>query len=205
MNCRNAQRAVLLENSTELPAGRRKALAKHLSACPQCRAFRDDLGQLSQFGRLHSSAVENAPSDRIVRQILTAGAEHPPYGWAILWRPVRPLLAVAAALLIVVGLWHTTFRPPAAPQNGDVRMARISEMSGLLATLMEPENEWTGETEALHPHAALRSFARQLLIFQEMSVDWPDERADGAMSPEEHLPTTLQWHSTRVTPAERCG
>lgn len=116
MNCRRAERALLLMDSGELPPRKMSGLEQHLAQCHGCRVRRDDFKRLAAAARL--SLPTGAPADRTMAAILAAAcaaaarpAKTQSLRWAALWRPA---LAAAALLLLCLGGWWLADRGPAA-------------------------------------------------------------------------------------------
>jgi hypothetical protein len=196
MTCSDFEKDILLNETGELSARRRDPLTRHLFQCPACRAFQADLRHLQQQGHTRSLAGGPVPPENVMRTIRAAAANRPVKGYAPAFRSPRALVRLAAGLALVFGVWRVaTHQPPPMPRNED-RAARISEVSSLLMALTENGEEQIGSPEPVPAHAALKSLATQLLILQDMSVDLPEDATDSPTTPEEHLPTTLQWHST---------
>lgn len=204
MNCTDFERDILLECTGELPAGRSGALTRHMATCAACRDF---AASLPGIGTAYRSLGHGntGPSEAVLRTIRAAAAERHAVVRLPWMRPQPALLALAAGLALVAGVWQIAIRQAASVVPLDPREARISEVSSLLAALSEAGEEEAGDIEPARPRATLRSLANQLLILQDMSVDLPDDYADAVTAPEESLPTTLQWHSTPEAQSERYG
>lgn len=201
MTCTDYERHILLDASGELPRGADAALRGHLAECAHCREFAADLGFLQQRRAQQPSAPE-----AVIRRVQTA-AQHPGrrVRYQLFSLPVRSLMAAAASLLLAVGLWQVTRPTPPEGSPGDARLARIANVSALLAALTEAENGHTGESSPQDARSNLESLARQLLILQDMNVEMPEDLADNPTSPEASRPTSLRSHSIPSTPATECG
>ncbi|MFC1461869.1 hypothetical protein ACFLQR_05065 [Verrucomicrobiota bacterium] len=111
MNCRQAERWVLLMRSGELPLRKQTRLERHVSACPRCRAYREDVDRIlaaveqglqsEEPGAGALVAIRNAARDRVsTRQ---GSGERMGSLVFVRW---RPLLACAAGVLICVAGWY---------------------------------------------------------------------------------------------------
>ena len=106
MNCQNAENGMLLQDSGELPAKRENELAAHLHDCESCQRF--------QFALMESrnafQSVEE-PSPKAVQNVLReARLNAPEKKRARIWM-LKPAVAVAASLLIGLGLFFGAFGP----------------------------------------------------------------------------------------------
>lgn len=99
MKCTEAQKNILLQDSGELGASGICKLEVHLADCESCRQFKQ---ALLESANLFDAAHE--PSVRTVQDVLRTARTHAPtrkhehvLGW-------KPSLAMAASVLIVLGL-----------------------------------------------------------------------------------------------------
>jgi hypothetical protein len=205
MTCSDFEKQILMEGSGEVSASLRPRLAGHLEQCPQCRAFRADFQVLSTLSRAGLADLPEGPSAPVLEHIRIAAGAHRLKQNHFRPRLTRLVLAMAAGLLVLIGAWHVTTRTPAQLAPADSRTARIAEWSSLLATLMETEDPAAGSEDVTRAYSDLQSLARQLLILQDMSVELPDDLADGTTPAEEHQPTTLRWRNTHAAIFQTCG
>lgn len=112
MNCRKAERWILLMSSGELSLRKRIRLERHISTCPRCRAYQDDIERIlsvSQEALLSGepgkdtlasirhaalagiSKSETLTEERAVRRVVAR------------W---RPLLACAALIMVCLAGWY---------------------------------------------------------------------------------------------------
>jgi predicted anti-sigma-YlaC factor YlaD len=203
MNCDTLERLLLLDQSGELPAGRRADLAAHLAACADCRARHDELAAFARF--LDAGTATDGPAEAVIARIMTAaGTERPARRRGILRLVGFPTLAAAAALVLLLGLAGWSLRRPATAHVQAAGAARVAEVSSLLAMLLDHDPD----AAASHAAAAsgdLRGFACQLLILEGLSEDVFEAPADDATRLEERQPTTLQWRNSPADPAEKCA
>ncbi len=204
MICSDFEKQLLLAESGELSPSLQTRLAAHLAHCPQCRAFQADLQELSTTARSGLADVPG-PTRGVLPQILIAARAH--RRQQLNWHPrvAHALLALAAGLMVLAGIWHVTSLTPAERAPTDNRTARIAEWSSLLAALMETEDPANESEEVPRAYSDLQSLARQLLILQDMTVELPEDIADGSTPTEAHQSTTLRWRSNRVTISQTYG
>lgn len=111
MNCRQAERWILLLRSGELPSRKRMRLERHVCVCPRCATYREDVDRImaeakqslpsGQPGVDSLAAIRNAaraeiPGKRETRSVVGS----------LVFVAWRPLLAFAAAVLICVAGWY---------------------------------------------------------------------------------------------------
>ena len=126
MNPKQLEQLLLLESSGELSPRQRRALDAALAASPEARRFRDQLRALS--GAVPPPAASAAP-DAVAR----IAARLAPRPQTFVW---KPLLATAAALALLLGVY--TFRPgPAAAPVETAAVAAAAE-----------EEDWTDPLDA---------------------------------------------------------
>ncbi|MCA9249031.1 MAG: anti-sigma factor [Planctomycetales bacterium] len=107
MNCSDAQALLSAYYDGELAAEMEMRMREHLGGCPACAATRSGFEQLSTaVTELHTPAPPESLWNQIQHELgedrRTVGKV--PWGWA---RPARAILAIAAVLLIAlgIGLW----------------------------------------------------------------------------------------------------
>jgi len=112
MNCQQAERWILLMHSGELPLKKHLRLEQHVSNCPRCRVYQD---QLDRIMKVAEQALPASEPDAAVMSAIREEArsfvrknETPVMGCSI--HPVfmkwRPALACAALVLICVVGWY---------------------------------------------------------------------------------------------------
>ncbi len=129
MKCYTYQNFVLLAASGELGPWRQRRLARHLVACPDCRAYQADWIRLRDLAAARSEQAVAVP-DHVMEQILQAGRDAAPdlvlAGSGPSWRPALAWLAPALAVLAIgagVLLWSVQ-RGGRAPELAAVEHAR---------------------------------------------------------------------------------
>jgi len=126
MKCEKAKLNILRADAGDLVAWRRHALARHLGQCSDCRHYRDDLRQLAEATRAEPQPAVDAFALRLImNEAHRVAAQRPLPGlgsrllgvfqaWEI--PSLKPVFAVAAALLLVGGVWYVR-------QHGGIGMA----------------------------------------------------------------------------------
>lgn len=205
MICSHYEKHILLTETGELSRSLKAQLAAHLAHCPHCRAFQTDMRELNTIARSGLSKTPNGPTPGVMQQIQNAAGAprrrkdhlHPRFAQA--------LLALAASLMVLAGIWRVTSRTPVGRTPTDSRTDRIAEWSSLLAAMMETDDPTAESEEGPHANSDLQSLARQLLILQDVTVELPEDPADGATPAEAHQPTTLRWHNNRAAISQTYG
>ena len=104
MKCDNAEQLLLLQDSGELTCRKTAMLRAHLNTCQACRTFQKTL--LEYQGEC--PALEE-PSFTAVQNVLRAARVNAPTQPTRKIFALKPSLALAAAMLIGLGLFFTTF------------------------------------------------------------------------------------------------
>ena len=125
MNPNQLEQLLLLEQSGELSPSQRRALDAELAASPEARRFRDQLRALAAAAP--APAVGPAP-DAAAR----IAARLAPRPRMVVW---KPLLATAAALALLLGVY--TLRP--GPASAPIETAAVETAA---------DEEWTDPLDA---------------------------------------------------------
>lgn len=202
MNCSDAERAILLDSTRELPATLQVRLREHLAGCANCRAYAADCRAL---GASLSAHAPDAP-ERIVAAVLRVADSRPIRARGVFDVYRRAILAAAAGLVLGFGVWHALrMGEGGRSQADDALTARIASISEFLNAMSHPEAISSGTAGAGTPAMDLEALADQILATQGLDADFSEEIGDVVNLSEEHRPTTLQWHNSRGLPAGRCG
>ncbi|MBN1268831.1 MAG: zf-HC2 domain-containing protein [Kiritimatiellae bacterium] len=145
MNCEKIQREILLEQSGELSARKRRRLLEHVSTCETCRQYREDALRVSAAARESAPPAEvSAFTLERIRQAAIEQARPPRHPrvaqapFVILWRPA---LAAAAAALLLLAAW-LVFWPRAHGPDAIQQAATAPEPPTAVAAV---NTEWNGE------------------------------------------------------------
>jgi anti-sigma factor RsiW len=116
MTCRVREHELSAYLDGELPAARRARLEAHLRVCPQCQGELQELSGISHYIRAASQQMRTSQDfdQRVLRAVTS---------FQVATRTqarrrslVRPLVAIAIALLALLGmLQHFLFAPPPQP------------------------------------------------------------------------------------------
>lgn len=126
MNPKHLEQLLLLEQSGELSLRQRRALDAELAAAPEARRFRDQLRALSAAVPPPAAPPAHAAAARIAARLA-------PRSRILVW---KPLLATAAALALLLGVY--TFQP--GPASAPVETAAV--------TAATEEEDWTDPLDA---------------------------------------------------------
>jgi hypothetical protein len=187
MNCEAARTSLLLQDSGELPGNELPPLLNHLKSCRPCRDFQVELESLRHALACQAAALPG-PSPRVMGTIRAAAREcHPAPRWMM--RPYwKSALAAAAGLLLCLAGIRLL-----APGSRDHASPVATEILPLAALIMGID----AYEEPSSGYSDLAALANQLLILQEMTTEFSDDdTANEFISPEDNLPTTLQWHNS---------
>ena len=106
MKCEKAEQLILLQSSGEMAEKMTHPLAAHLHDCDPCRQFQHALIESEQA--FHSA---EEPPVKIIQNILREVRQNVPEKKTAKILTLRPMLAMAASLLIALGLFFTVFSP----------------------------------------------------------------------------------------------
>ena len=102
MNCKEAEKFILLEDSGELGSKKSRALVEHLSGCKPCRNFK-----ALMFGAKTECGAQEEPSAKIVQDVLRIARIEAPERRKALFFGWKPAMATAASFLFIMGLMMT--------------------------------------------------------------------------------------------------
>lgn len=110
MNCREAERRILLRHSGELLFQQGLQLEQHLVECERCRAYHNDLERILPLAKnALRSGTPGEPTRAAIRDAAAADAGRRDRTRLTRLPPAipawRPLLALAAAALVALGGW----------------------------------------------------------------------------------------------------
>ena len=181
MNCKLAQRLMLLEESGEIQARRLQRLEKHLAGCRVCRDVRAADRMVMDAVRTGLPSAE--PGAAVLARIRAEAAARG-VGRELMFMPAMPRLLAYAALFVALlaGAYALMPRENAA--------SRIEEVGAITAMMGHEPEVAAGDAESLSSDEQLAVLARQLLSLEDLQ---PDETSlDDLVLPEESLPTDLQ-------------
>jgi len=184
MKCKLAQYQLMLDQAGEQPAWQRRRLERHLSRCAACRAWSAEWQALTLATRAATPPLTAATRQRILDAGRHALAEQgvpvqaeganahlsPSSGRASRFRRLdlpaftywRPALAAAAVLLLLVGGFRLSTRPPA---GGIVNWLTGSHRNTAWEEGVDQQLEQMGET--------LAGISRDILVIRNVTPDEP--------------------------------
>lgn len=106
MKCHDAENWMLLQDSGEMPANKANELAAHLHDCDPCQRFQHALIE-------SHSAFESTeePPASVVQNVLRAARTNVPEKRRAQIFTLKPALALAASVVVALGLFFTVFSP----------------------------------------------------------------------------------------------
>lgn len=106
MKCKDAEKWIMLEDSAEKTGKHGGALAAHLHDCDACRRFQHALAESHEV-----FPMVNEPSEAVLNTIKREARRLAPESRRAEIRYWKPALAMAASLMICLGLFLSVFRP----------------------------------------------------------------------------------------------
>lgn len=106
MKCNEAEKLLLLQDADELIDRQANLLLEHLKACENCRDFEQSVTE----SRLAFHAMEEPPA-KIVHNVLREARLNAPTAKPAGIFGLKPALAMAASVLIGLGLFFSAFGP----------------------------------------------------------------------------------------------
>jgi len=106
MKCENAEKLILLQDSGEMADKFSGALAAHLHDCDPCRQFQHAMHESTE-----QFLSRDEPSPKVLQDVLREARMNVPRKKPVMVWALRPAIAMAATLLIALGLFFTAFGP----------------------------------------------------------------------------------------------
>ena len=122
MKCTEAEKLVLLEDSGERAGHQADTLSAHLGDCANCRNFQQSIAE----SRLAFQATEE-PGSKVVQNILREARLNAPQRKPAGIFGLKPVLAMAASVLIGLGLFFSAFGPGKVGMELDVTETQLME------------------------------------------------------------------------------
>lgn len=201
MKCVDIEKLILIQESGEISARQRQALAQHMANCTECLQFSADLDKMRELicdGKPDFSGPSIQTLANIRQEICKP---HTP-SLKILTHPWRIALAAAAGLVIGLTplIFSTGHTPPSHTYSKQSTLATeiiplITLIKGNAPATLFFEGEDSG----------LTALADELLRLQETSWDYTEDMPENAILPEDYQPTTLQWNNTHALQLGRYG
>lgn len=201
MKCTDAGQLILLQDSGEISALQKEALAQHRETCATCRQFSEDLVNMRTL--ISGSKPEGlGPSAQLLFNIRHQAQQPRTPTPSILTHSWHIALAAAAGLILCLTILKFTWLPLPTPDTQAGQGGLASEIIPLIALITGNEASAISLEEG---DAGLTALANELLRLQDPAGEWSDDTPESITLPEDYLPTTLQWHNTLGLQSGRCG
>lgn len=166
MNCDRYRDFILLRDSGELGAGERQELERHLDRCGDCA----DAARSLAFVR--SACADRAPAPAtpaatlaLLTEAARRGSVRPGFLARVAARPV-PVLALAASLLVALGLAVGAIRLRTGSGEGGPGLAAASSLDDLDLSLDVLDLELAAVGYDLDSAAGVEEWAREILSLE---------------------------------------
>ena len=131
MTCKTAEKLILLQDSGELTGDRSDALITHLHACGNCRDYKMSIMET----KLAIPTMEE-PDALLVKNILREARLLAPKKKMIRIFSLRPALAMAASLVVALGLFLSSLGSGKVGMEMDVSESQLMESSDQIVDVM---------------------------------------------------------------------
>ncbi|MEN7972784.1 MAG: hypothetical protein ABFR47_02995 [Verrucomicrobiota bacterium] len=131
MKCNRAEKSILLQDSGELAEKDTKALESHLGGCAKCRDFQQSIAE----SRLALPAMEE-PSSKMVQDILREARLSVPTRKPVRILGLKPALAMAASVMIGIGIFFSVFGPGKVGMELVVSETQLLESEDQIVSVM---------------------------------------------------------------------
>ncbi|MEE9369812.1 MAG: hypothetical protein V3V05_13270 [Pontiella sp.] len=131
MKCEKAEKHILLQDSGELADHLMSPLAMHLHNCDPCQQFQHTL--LESHNSVQST---EEPSIKIMQNVLREARQNAPEKSPAAFGALRPLIGVAASLLIGLGVFFSAFNPDQVGMELVVTEMQLLKSSDQLVSIM---------------------------------------------------------------------
>lgn len=193
MNCEQARPMILLADSGELAPKRTGNLDRHLSGCPECRAYRES--SQAAVRMVGGVLPDSGPAPAVIAGIRSAAQEAVgEAAWLSFRLPAVRVLAYAAALVALLGGWFALL--PAVESDP------IGELNALLEVVSSDGIPASHDADRSREED-VRALAEELLSIEGLSMDVYAE-SDPFTSLEEPPATDPLSRSIGGTLARRC-
>ena len=131
MKCEKAQKLILLQDSSELADHMDSPLSAHLTDCDPCRQFQHTMRESK-----NAFVSTEEPGGKVIQDILREARLNVPEKKPAVFGALRPLVGVAASLLIGLGIFFTAFSPDKVGMELVVTETQLLESSDQLVSIM---------------------------------------------------------------------
>ena len=191
MNCEKYEQMILLKQSGELDSAATIQLDQHLASCSSCSTYIKNLDILTDISRQNLLSAE--PSREIVDNIIGTASDRSDAKLKIMHLSFHNVIALAAALVIMVGAW-LLFAPNNTPANNN---SYNLDYAHSLIAITDMEDSITTQENG----DDINDLADKLLKIEGFANSHNDE--DFFTLLEEPDPTNLQSYNNPVFPSKR--
>ncbi len=131
MKCNEAEKLILLQDSGEITPKPTDALASHLRRCEKCRGFQHSI----EASRLAIPAMEE-PGIKVVQDVLREARRLAPEKKPARIFGLKPALAMAASVLIGLGIFFSAFGPGKVGMELDMTETQLLESEDQIVSVM---------------------------------------------------------------------
>jgi predicted anti-sigma-YlaC factor YlaD len=131
MKCKNAEVLLLLQDSGEVAGHQADALAAHLGNCEHCRRFQAVLTE----ARVATRPV-NEPREVTLQNVKRFARQQAPSKRPIHLFGLKPALAMAASVVIGLGIFLSAFSPGKVGMELDVTETQLLESEDQMVDVM---------------------------------------------------------------------
>jgi len=131
MKCTDAEKLLILQDSGELTGPRTDDVAAHLRTCVECSEFQRSLTQ----SRLAMGAMDE-PDTKVVQGILRKARLNAPQRKPTVYFGFKPVLALAASVVIGLGLFFSAFGPGKVGMELEVTNTQMMESEDQIVDVM---------------------------------------------------------------------
>jgi len=131
MKCNEAEKSILLQDSGELAGNRVNALTAHLNECENCRDFQQSIME----SRITFHAMEE-PGIKVVQDVLREARRLAPEKKSARIFGLKPALAMAASVMIGLGIFFSAFGPGKVGMELDMTETQLLESEDQIVSVM---------------------------------------------------------------------
>lgn len=131
MKCNEAEKLILLQDSGEIAPKTADALSSHLRRCEKCHEFEQTIAE----SRLAFHKMEE-PSAKVVQDILREARLNAQQGKPAGIFGLKPALAMAASVMIALGLFLSVFGPGRVGMELEVSETQLLESEDQIVDVM---------------------------------------------------------------------
>ena len=131
MKCHYAEKLMLLQHYGPISDRKSGAIAAHRNECPSCREFHKVLSAAQ-----NTIEVREEPSLRVVQNILREARINAPEKKKVRILVSRPVLAMAASVVMVLGIFFSAFNPGRVGMEMVVTEAQLMNTEDQITSVM---------------------------------------------------------------------